>query len=40
MNFFRELPELAKYYVMRVLFVEQPITKAAATSWVKIEAKQ
>nr|CAB3251313.1 general transcription factor IIH subunit 4 [Phallusia mammillata] len=40
MAVFRELPELAKYYVMRVLFVEQPITKAAALSWITNDAKQ
>jgi len=39
MAVFRELPELAKYYVMRTLFVEQPITKTAAASWVAHNAK-
>ena len=32
---FRELPELAKHYVMRLLFVEQPIPQQVITSWVK-----
>ena len=38
--FCRDLPELAKCYVMRVLFIDQPITKAAATSWVTLNTKQ
>ncbi|XP_076823667.1 general transcription factor IIH subunit 4-like [Clavelina lepadiformis] len=36
---FRELPQLAKYYVMRVLFVDKPITKVAVTSWATNEAR-
>nr|XP_009860684.1 general transcription factor IIH subunit 4 [Ciona intestinalis] len=40
MAVFRELPELAKYYIMRILFVEQPISKAAVSAWVKVNAKQ
>ena len=32
---FRELPELAKHYVMRLLFVEQPIPQQVIASWVK-----
>uniref|UniRef100_T1IVL1 General transcription factor IIH subunit 4 n=1 Tax=Strigamia maritima TaxID=126957 RepID=T1IVL1_STRMM len=31
---FRELPELAQQYIVRLLFVEQPITQAVVTSWV------
>ncbi|RWS25880.1 General transcription factor IIH subunit 4-like protein, partial [Leptotrombidium deliense] len=31
---FRELPPLAKHYIMRLLYVEQPIPKAVINSWV------
>ena len=33
MNFFRELPELAKHYIMRLLFVDQPISQAVIGLW-------
>lgn len=32
-NFFRELPELARQFVIRILFVEQPVPQAVITSW-------
>ncbi|XP_034765773.2 general transcription factor IIH subunit 4 [Acipenser ruthenus] len=32
---FRELPQLAKNYVMRMLFLEQPLPQAAVAYWVK-----
>ncbi|XP_054158025.1 general transcription factor IIH subunit 4-like [Oppia nitens] len=32
---YRELPELAKHYVMRLLFVDQTIPQAVIASWVK-----
>jgi len=31
---FRELPELARHFIMRSLFVEQPIPQAVVTSWI------
>ncbi|XP_077986737.1 general transcription factor IIH subunit 4-like [Glandiceps talaboti] len=31
---FRELPPLAKQYVMRMLFVDQPVPQAVVSSWV------
>lgn len=31
---FRELPELAKLFVMRLLFIEQTIPKAIVSGWV------
>ncbi|KXJ19425.1 general transcription factor IIH subunit 4 [Exaiptasia diaphana] len=34
---FRELPELAKNYVLRTLFTDQPIPESLVTSWVKAE---
>ncbi|XP_068123436.1 general transcription factor IIH subunit 4 isoform X1 [Hyperolius riggenbachi] len=34
---FRELPSLAKNYVMRMLFLEQPLPQAAVALWVKKE---
>uniref|UniRef100_A0A8D0HGQ0 General transcription factor IIH subunit 4 n=1 Tax=Sphenodon punctatus TaxID=8508 RepID=A0A8D0HGQ0_SPHPU len=34
---FRELPGLAKNYVMRMLFLEQPLPRAAVALWVKKE---
>ncbi|XP_042202535.1 general transcription factor IIH subunit 4 [Callorhinchus milii] len=34
---FRELPVLARNYVLRLLFVEQPIPEAAVSFWVKKE---
>lgn len=33
----RELPSLAKNWVMRVLFLEQPLPQAAVALWVKKE---
>lgn len=30
---FRELPELARQYVIRILFVEQPVPQAVVASW-------
>ncbi|GAA34589.2 transcription initiation factor TFIIH subunit 4 [Clonorchis sinensis] len=32
---FRELPELAKHFVARLLFVEQPIPKSIVSGWVE-----
>ncbi|KAH8860064.1 General transcription factor IIH subunit 4 [Schistosoma japonicum] len=32
---FRELPELAKHIVMRLLFIEQPIPKSIVSGWVE-----
>lgn len=31
--YFRELPELARQYVIRILFVEQPVPQAVVASW-------
>ncbi|KAL0870192.1 hypothetical protein ABMA27_006336 [Loxostege sticticalis] len=31
---YRELPELARHFVIRLLFVEQPVPQAVVTSWV------
>ncbi|KAL3871360.1 hypothetical protein ACJMK2_039367 [Sinanodonta woodiana] len=31
---FRELPELAKHYVLRLLFIEQPISQSVVSLWV------
>lgn len=33
---FRDLPPLAKHYIKRLLFVEQPIPQAVVASWVKV----
>lgn len=33
----RELPSLAKNWVMRMLFLEQPLPQAAVALWVKKE---
>lgn len=30
---YRELPEIARHYVMRLLFVEQPVPQAVIASW-------
>lgn len=30
---FRELPEIAKQFVIRMLFVEQPVPQAVVQSW-------
>ena len=35
--YFRELPELAKQFVMRTLFADQPIPEALVAAWVKTE---
>lgn len=32
--FCRELPELARHFVIRLLFVEQPVPQAVVASWV------
>ncbi|CAB4007195.1 General transcription factor IIH subunit 4 [Paramuricea clavata] len=34
---FRELPELAKHFVMRTLFAEQPLPETLVNAWVKKE---
>lgn len=31
---FRELPELSRHYIMRILFVDQAVPKAIMGSWV------
>ncbi|ELT91478.1 hypothetical protein CAPTEDRAFT_18660 [Capitella teleta] len=31
---FRELPSLSKHYVLRILFVEQPVSHSVVSSWV------
>ncbi|XP_046663467.1 general transcription factor IIH subunit 4-like [Homalodisca vitripennis] len=31
---YRELPAIAKHYVIRLLFVEQPVPQAVIASWV------
>lgn len=33
-GFSRELPAIAKHYVIRLLFVEQPVPQAVIASWV------
>ena len=32
---FRELPSLAQNFVLRLMFIEQPIPQAVVSSWVK-----
>lgn len=32
-QYFRELPEIARQYVIRMLFVEQPVPQAVVASW-------
>ena len=34
MNYFRELPELAKQYVMRLLLLDGTVPLSVITSWV------
>lgn len=36
----RELPSLAKNYVMRMLFLEQPLPQAAVALWVKKDSQK
>ncbi|XP_008478501.1 general transcription factor IIH subunit 4-like [Diaphorina citri] len=36
---YRELSEIAKHYVIRLLFVEQPVPQAVIASWVIIADK-
>ena len=31
---YRELPPIAKHYVIRLLYVEQPVPQAVIASWV------
>lgn len=33
-HFFRELPHEAKHFVIRLLFVEQPVPQAVISSWI------
>jgi transcription initiation factor TFIIH subunit 4 len=33
-NKFRELPDIARHYVLRLLFVEQSVPQAVVSSWV------
>ncbi|KAK0142377.1 General transcription factor IIH subunit 4 [Merluccius polli] len=37
---YRELPSLAKNYVMRMLFLDQPLPQAAVALWVKKESQK
>uniref|UniRef100_A0A665VAJ5 General transcription factor IIH subunit 4 n=1 Tax=Echeneis naucrates TaxID=173247 RepID=A0A665VAJ5_ECHNA len=37
---YRELPSLAKNYVMRMLFLDQPLPKAAVALWVKKDSQK
>ncbi|KAK5883020.1 hypothetical protein CesoFtcFv8_019393 [Champsocephalus esox] len=37
---YRELPSLAKNYVMRMLFLDQPLPQAALALWVKIDSQK
>ena len=36
----RELPPLAKNYVMRMLFLDQPLPQAAVALWVKKDSEK
>lgn len=36
----RELPPLAKNYVMRMLFLDQPLPQAAVALWVKKDSQK
>lgn len=36
----RELPALAKNYVMRMLFLDQPLPQAAVALWVKKDSQK
>lgn len=36
-SYLRELPELAKQFVMRTLFADQPIPETLVAAWVKAE---
>ena len=36
-SYLRELPELAKQFVMRTLFADQPIPETLVAAWVKTE---
>ncbi|GLD63247.1 general transcription factor IIH subunit 4 [Lates japonicus] len=37
---YRELPSLAKNYVMRMLFLDQPLPQAAVALWVKKDSQK
>lgn len=37
---YRELPSLAKNFVMRMLFLDQPLPQAAVALWVKKESQR
>ncbi|XP_040044817.1 general transcription factor IIH subunit 4 isoform X2 [Gasterosteus aculeatus] len=37
---YRELPPLAKNYVMRMLFLDQPLPQAALALWVKVDSQK
>ncbi|KAL8575673.1 General transcription factor IIH subunit 4 [Nucella lapillus] len=37
---FRDLPELARHFVMRLLFVEQPVAQAVVQQWITREAEK
>ncbi|XP_028454040.1 general transcription factor IIH subunit 4 isoform X2 [Perca flavescens] len=37
---YRDLPSLAKNYVMRMLFLDQPLPQAALALWVKIDSQK
>lgn len=36
---YRELPEIARQFVIRILFVEQPVPQAVVSSWAQNYSK-
>ena len=40
MSVFRELPQLAKHVIMRILFINQPIARQLIDTWVKEEKRE
>ena len=39
MSVFRELPQLAKHVIIRILFINQPIARQLIDSWVRSEKR-
>lgn len=37
---FRDLPDLAQHFVMRLLFIESPVPQAVVAAWVTKQAVQ
>ena len=40
MSVFRELPQLAKHVIIRILFINQPIARQLIDTWIRSEKRE